>query len=62
MKRSIRSSRVTDFEVGQEDIWVAVDHVNNRKTFFNVKYVPCKSKLPFYKVHMDKIDDILSTI
>lgn len=60
VKRSIHSRRIPDFEIGQEDIWVAVDHVDGTKSFFNVKYINCKSKLPIYKLHLHQINDIIN--
>lgn len=42
VKNGIHSSRIADFEVGQEDIWVAVYHIDGNKSFFNVKYINCR--------------------
>lgn len=60
VKRNIHSRRINDFEIGQEDIWVAVDHVDGRKTFFNVKYINCKSSLSTYDLHLQKVNEIIN--
>ena len=62
VKCNIRSRRISNFEVGQEDIWIAVDHVDGSKTFFNAKYINCKSKLPAYNVHLGKINEIMNDV
>lgn len=60
VKKSIHSRRVEGFEIGHEDIWVAINHVNGSKTFFNVKYIDCGSRVADYKVHLDKLCDIMN--
>lgn len=60
VKRNICSRRITDFEVGQGDLWVVIDHTDGYKTFFNVKYIDYDSKLPTYESHFHKLNDILN--
>lgn len=60
VKRNIHSRRIEHFEIGQEDIWVSIDHVNGSKSFINVKYIDCKSALPVYEVHLNKINEIVN--
>lgn len=60
VKRNIHSRRISEFEIGSEDIWVVVDHVDGRKSFFNVKYIECKSSLTMYEAHLRKINEIVN--
>lgn len=48
VKCNLRSRRVHGFEFEQEDVWVAIDHVDGSKTFFNVRYINCRSVLSTY--------------
>lgn len=60
VRKDIKSRRESDFEIGQEDIWVAIDHVDGNKSFFNVKYIPCKSVLSVYEPHLRRINEIIN--
>lgn len=60
VKRNISSKRIDSFELGQDDIWVSVSHADNSKTFFNVKYIGCRSKLPTYQAHLNRINEVMN--
>lgn len=62
VKSNIYSKRHSEFEFefDQEDIWLSIDHTNNKKTFLNVKYINCNSKLDVYDQHMKKINEIVN--
>lgn len=61
VKKCLISKRINEWEMPNEDIWISVDHVNGYKTFFNVRYIPLKSKFEVYKLHYDKISEILTS-
>lgn len=42
----------------KEDVWVAVEHVNGNKSYFNVRYIVLNSTVETYKLHFDKISEI----
>lgn len=61
VKRNLLSKRVVGYEL-ENDIWVSIEHVNGRKTYFNVKYIELGSSLDTYRKHFEKIvDNVMSS-
>lgn len=54
VKKNLSSKRLKDWELGT-DVWVAIDHANGDKTFFNVKYIELRSNFDKYKENYDKL-------
>lgn len=60
VKSKLFSNRIIEWECSPDDVWIGIDHLNGEKSFINVKYIPCKSKMDYYKLHFDKLSEIIN--
>lgn len=62
VKSKYYSSRMSDWELQKEDIWISLDQLNGRKIYFNVRYIDCRSTFDVYDTHLSKINEVVNVI
>lgn len=62
IKSCLYSSRIEEWEVRSEDMWISVYRNEFEKFFINVKYIDCNATIEQYKLHLDKIDEITNVV
>lgn len=61
VNKKLFSKRVSRFEL-QSDLWVSIEHVDDSKTYFNVKYIELGTVLDEYRKHFEKtVENMLSS-
>lgn len=62
VKSKYCSSRISDWELHKEDIWISLDQLNGEKIYFNVRYIECRSTFDVYDAHLSKINEVVNVL
>lgn len=62
VKSKYYSSRIPEWELHKEDIWVSLDQLDGGKLYFNVRYIACRSTFDVYDMHLSKINEVINVI
>lgn len=61
VRSELSSSRIRNWELNKEDVWISIAHENGSRTNLNVKYIEDGSNLDSYLVHFNKISEIITS-